>query len=60
MILQLVSQELTDLSLVRTATEPLEQESEKAVVLVLHVVSDANRIPLVEQKPQVVLDRRGP
>lgn len=54
-ILQLVPQEPTDLGLVGAGLEPLEQRGEHAVVLVLHVISDAERIPLVEHMPQVVL-----
>ena len=54
MVFQLVSKELTDPSPVGTGAELLEQRSERAVVLVLHIASDAYRIPLVEQMPQVV------
>ncbi|MEV7116742.1 DUF317 domain-containing protein [Streptomyces anulatus] len=56
---QLVPQELTDLRLVGTTAEPLEERSEHAVVLVLHLVGDADRIPLVEQMPQAVLGDIG-
>ncbi|WP_426501733.1 hypothetical protein [Streptomyces sp. D54] len=47
MILLLASQELTDLRLAGTTAEPLEERNEHAVVLVLHLVGDADRIPLV-------------
>lgn len=47
--------QLTGLRLVGTTAEPLEEGSEHAVVLVLHFVGDADRIPLIEQMPQAVL-----
>src|SRR5690606_41850839 len=50
-ILQFVPQELTDLGPTGAGTESLEERGEHAVVLVLHIVSDAHRIPLIEQKP---------
>jgi len=54
-IFQFVPQELTDLGPAGAGTEPLEERGEHAVVLVLHIVSDAHRIPLIEQTPQAVL-----
>lgn len=60
MLLHLVPQELADLRLVGTATEPLEHGGEHAVVLVLHVVGDADRVPLTEQMPQVILNGWAP
>lgn len=60
MIFQLVPQELTDLKLAGTGTEPLEQGGEQAVVLVLHIVSNADGIPLIEQTPQIILSGRLP
>lgn len=50
-ILQLVPQERADLCLADTAPEPLEERGKYAVVLVLHLVSDPDRIPIVEQTP---------
>lgn len=52
---QLVPQGLTDLGSASTGTESLKQRSEHAVVLILHIVSDADGIPLVEQTSQVIL-----
>ncbi|MFI9613398.1 hypothetical protein ACIHCM_17310 [Streptomyces sp. NPDC052023] len=56
-MLQLVPQELTDLRPVGTGTEPPEQRGEHAVVLVLHGVGDADRVPLVEQPPSLLPGR---
>lgn len=53
-ILQPLPQVLSDRRLVGALSELLEQQGEHAVVLVLHVVGDAERIPLVEQTAKAV------
>ncbi|MFJ6706826.1 MULTISPECIES: hypothetical protein [unclassified Streptomyces] len=47
-VLQLVPQELTDLRLAGAIPELAKKGDEHAVVLVLYIVGDADRIPLIE------------
>ncbi len=53
-IFQLVTQKTTGLGPAGAGTEPLEERGEHAVVCVLHIVSDAYRIPHIAQMTQVV------
>ncbi|MEU9804256.1 hypothetical protein [Streptomyces sp. NPDC051000] len=48
---QLLPQEFLDLRLAGAAVEATEQRGEHAVVLVPYLVSDADRVPLIEQMP---------
>ena len=59
-LLQLVPEELTELRPGGAAAQTLEQRAEHAVVLVPRQIRHADRIPLVEQVPQVVEQRPSP